>query len=83
MPDGSKPDLDLINEARFFIKALPVSKEYFKELSAAAGAPNTFDSIHSIPKQELQIIFNHLNRIILFTMFNLSCELRTAPVFEM
>ena len=65
----------------FFVKALPISEEYFDELAARSNVPAKFDDLADIPDDDMKMIFNFLNKIVLFTVFSLRCEIDSEKLF--
>ena len=73
--DGTPADLELIDETIILVKALPINEEYFDKIAKIANAEESdFDDLQNIPPTEMRMMFNYLNKIILFTMFNFKCE---------
>ena len=75
MMDGSPADLSMIDDTILLVKALPISEDYFDDIAKQANLQlSDFDDLQNIPDREMRMMFNLLNKIILFTMFNFKCE---------
>ena len=74
MMNGQPADLESIDQTIILVKALPISEDYFNDIvKTTVGEDSNFDDLQNIPDHDMKLIFNYLNKIILFTMFNLCC----------
>ena len=80
---GHQYDLSMINETTLLIKALPIEEDYFDQIAKSTRAKEEdFNDLQNIPPENMKLIFNYLNKIVLFTMFNISCSLQSENVFR-